>query len=400
MRWSWLRAIGLLCLITAQSRGEDRCPLECLTRGLQLAAFQEEEREAREPTDDIEDISEEGIYVNPRASSRNVWGPGSLSRDTTQSTFPKLPGLRGVRGLTGVIGNLLAANPHAGATWYPDQAVSGQPARLGMTREFFQFTAPVWSNGKDALMFSSHVQATTIRTSAVLPQTMQPIPDRLWNIWIGGNYFHTCDNGWIAAALFEGGSASDKPFSAARNDSAAGTGLLIIPNGDRDAWIVGLQASTNSQVFYNLPIPGGAYLYNPNEDFQAILGFPYTAINYRVLPQIQLQFLYMFVTTVHARAAYQPADDRQFYVGFDWANENYSIADRQEANSRFYYYEKRAVAGWQWWWTNHWAVELAGGYAFERYFVEANESNFLGQGNNRVNVAAGPFATVQLDYRF
>src|SRR5260370_133937 len=51
--------------------------------------------------------------------------------------FPRLPGLRGVRGLTGVIGNLMQTNPHIAATWYPDQNVSGQPATLGMTREYF-----------------------------------------------------------------------------------------------------------------------------------------------------------------------------------------------------------------------------------------------------------------------
>jgi len=314
--------------------------------------------------------------------------------------FPRIPGLRGVRGLTGVIGNLMQTNPHLGATWYPDQPVSGQPTNLGLTREYFQFSAPVWSNGTDTLVFSTHVQETSVSTAAILPTTQTPFPDQLWNVWLGVNYFHTFENGVTGAVIFEAGSASDKPFSSLRDDSAAGTALVIIPHGDRDAWILGLQASTNSQVLYNIPIPGAAYLYNPNEDFQALIGLPYSAINYRPTHDVQFQLLYMFLTTIHARAIYKPHDDWQLYAGFDWSNENYDLADRTSSNERFFYYEKRLLAGWQWWWSKHLAIEFVGGYAFDRYFVENNGFSFSLGGFNRVDVGSGPFVTVQLDYRF
>ena len=314
--------------------------------------------------------------------------------------FPRIPGLRGVRGLTGVIGNLMQTNPHVGATWYPDEQVSGQPTSLGMTREYFQFSAPVWSNGKDTLVFSTHVQNTSISTNAILPTTQTQFPKQLWNAWLGVNYFHEFDNGVVGAMILEAGSASDKPFSAARNDSAAGTALAIIPADDRDAWILGVQASTNSQVLYNIPIPGVAYLYNPNDDFQAIIGLPYSAMNWRINEVYQLQFLYMFLTTVHTRALYRPVDDWQIYLGFDWANENYSLANRTDSNERFFYYEKRVLAGWQWWWSKHMAFEVAGGFAFDRYFVENNGFSFSLGGFNRVNVGSGPFVTAQFDYRF
>jgi hypothetical protein len=326
--------------------------------------------------------------------------PDRQSPSAGWGAFPRLPGLRGVRGLTGVIGNLLQTNPHIGATFYPDEPVSGQPTSLGMTREFFQFSAPVWSNGEDTLVVSSHVQETSVSTNAILPTTRTPFPGQLWNIWLGVNYFHTFDNGVTGAMIVEAGSASDKPFSASRNDSAAGTGLIIIPAGDRDAWILGLQASTNSQVLYNIPIPGAAYLYNPNDDFQAIIGLPYSAINYYPAKGFQLQLLYMFYTTVHARAIYRPTNDWQAYVGFDWANENYALASRQASDERFFYYEKRLLAGWQWFWSKHFAVELVGGYAFNRYFVENNGFSFSLSGFNRVDVGSGPFATLQFDYRF
>jgi hypothetical protein len=325
-----------------------------------------------------------------RQATANDWGG-----------FPRLPGLRGVRGLTGVIGNLMQTNPHIGATWYPDQAVSGQPTDLGMIREYFQCSAPVWSNGTDTLVLSSHVQETSISTGAILPTTNTPFPGQLWNAWLGFNYFHQFDNGVTGALIVEGGSASDKPFSTLRSASAAATGLAIIPmEGERDAWILGLQASTNSQVLYNIPIPGAAYLYNPSDEFQALIGLPYSAINYRPHEDFQFQFLYMFLTTIHTRVIYKPEDDWQVYVGFDWANENYELADRRSSDERFFYYEKRVLAGWQWFWSKHFAIELVGGYAFNRYFVENNGFSFSLSGFNRVDVGSGPFATLQFDYRF
>jgi hypothetical protein len=322
-------------------------------------------------------------------STASDWGP-----------FPRIPGLRGVRGLTGVIGNLMQVNPHIGATWYPDQPVSGQPTSLGMVRDYFQFSAPVWSDKEDTLVFSSHLQETSFSTGAILPTTHEDFPSQLWNIWLGVNYFHQFDNGVVGALIVEAGSASDHPFSAWRNDSAAGTALAIIPDGDRNAWIVGLQASTNSQILYNIPIPGAAYMYNPNDDFQALIGLPYSAINYRPYDKIQLQFLYMLLTTVHARAIYKPTNDWQLYAGFDWSNENYALVNRQASDDRFFYYEKKLLAGWQWFWSKHLALELVGGYAFDRYFVENNGFTFSLSGFNRVNVGSGPFVTLQFDYRF
>jgi hypothetical protein len=108
----------------------------------------------------------------------------------------------------------------------------------------------------------------------------------------------------------------------------------------------------------------------------------------------------MFLTTVHARAIYQPHVDWQLYLGFDWANENYARADRLNSGERFFYYEKKVLAGWQWWWSKHLAVEIAGGYAFDRYFCESNGFSFSVSGFNRVDVGSGPFVMLQFDYRF
>ncbi|MBS0267182.1 MAG: hypothetical protein JSS02_34980, partial [Planctomycetes bacterium] len=135
-------------------------------------------------------------------------------------------------------------------------------------------------------------------------------------------------------------------------------------------------------------------------DFQAIIGFPYSAVNYRVQRDIQLQFLYMFLTTVHTRVAYQPTDDWQVYLGFDWMNENYALANRIDSGERFFYYEKRLISGWQWFFSKHVAVELSGGYAFNRYFDTSTGFNFSLTSPTHLGIGSGPFGTIQIDYRF
>jgi hypothetical protein len=398
MRRGVVFCVVALCAAVTPARAENNCGLRCVSHYLQSSYSEPTES----GTDSIENDDASGGWLKP--NNLNMAGVGTDDDDSSSTpswgVFPRLPGLRGVRGLTGVIGNLMQTNPHMGGTLYATEPVSGQPTNLGMSRQFLQFSAPIWSNGKDTLVFSTHVQSTLLNTSAVLPVTNMALPNQLWNIWFGANYFHVFENGTIGAMLFEAGSASDQPFSQVRNDSAAGTGLFIIPSGGRNAWILGLQASTNSQVLYNIPIPGGAYLYNPNDDFQAIIGFPYSAINYRIRKDIQLQLLYMFLTTVHTRVAYQPTDDWQVYFGFDWMNENYALANRIDSGERFFYYEKRLIGGWQWFFTKHLAIELSGGYAFNRYFDTSTGFNFSLSSPTHLGIGAGPFGTIQIDYRF
>ena len=295
MRLGSVLALAILLAGGVTAFAEDCCGLRCVSQCFQISYSDSVPETEVVPNADLT-LELPGSTASP--SSAANWGP-----------FPRLPGLRGVRGLTGVIGNLMQTNPHAGGTWYSTQAVQGQPTTLGMNKEFFQFSAPVWSDGDDTIVVSTHAQVTNISTGAILPTTGNPFPTQLWNIWFGMNYFHVFENGVIGAMLVEGGSASDKTLQGqqARNDSAAGTGLLIIPTEDRDAWILGIQASTNSQVLYNIPIPGAAYLYSPSDAFQAIIGFPYSAINYQVNEAYRLQLLYMFLTTVHARG-HLPAD--------------------------------------------------------------------------------------------
>jgi hypothetical protein len=86
------------------------------------------------------------------------------------------------------------------------------------------------------------------------------------------------------------------------------------------------------------------------------------------------------------------------YGGVAWTNQAWFRSDRVNRNDQFFYYEKRAEAGVVVTPTKGVSLDLAGGYAFDRYFFETQ--NFSLSGRNRVDVGAGAFVRFQLEIKY
>jgi hypothetical protein len=330
-----------------------------------------------------------------------AFDPASAPQGKTGTSLDSLPSFRGIKGiknLPGGVGTLLMANPHIGAAWYPEQSTNQPGTSLGIERNYFQAGVPIYHSGANTVVFTSHVDQMNVRTNAILPTTNQPFPSQLVNVAFGANVFHQFENGNVGGLVLDVGSASDVPFHSSGEILASGTAFLLVPHDDRSAWFVGVNASTNSQVLYGIPIPGGGYFYNPSDDFQAIVGFPFSVVSWKPARDWQLQYVYAFLTTMHARAVYQPTNDWQLYAGFDWTNENWRRVDRPQQQDHFFYYEKRLAAGWLWWFKPNVGFEVSGGWAFDRYFTEIDGFQLVG--NNTVRIGNGPFVSAQFDVRF
>ena len=317
---------------------------------------------------------------------------------TGLDSLPSFRGIKGIKNLPGGVGTLLMANPHVGMTWYPEQNTNQSGTTLAMERAYLQGAVPLYSTGAETFMLTAHVDTTSIQTKAILPTTMQTFPTQLFNVALGVNYFHSYDNGNVGGIVFDMGTASDKPFQSGRDMLASGTAFLLMPQDEKSAWFIGANASTNSQVLYGIPIPGGGYFYHPSEDFQAIVGFPFSVISWKPARDWQLQYVWAFLTTMHARAVYQPTAAWQFYAGFDWTNENWRLAERVNERDHFFYYEKKLATGFLWWFKPNVGLEVAGGWAFDRYFTEVHGFKLVG--DNTVNIGSGPYLSSQIDIRF
>jgi hypothetical protein len=282
------------------------------------------------------------------------------------------------------------------AAWYPDETVSGQGTRLGYVEQSFSVAIPLWQDSTDEFSGSAGVRNEVFHTGGtILPDSKMPFPDDLWNIRLGLGYRHLFDNGWIAGGNVSVGSASDQPFNNL-NDMFVGVNAFVrIPQGEHNAWLFSLSYSPLGEITF--PIPMVAFLWRPNDQFQANIGLPFALI-YRPTEDWTFDFSYMLLRTVHARATYRISPKVRAYAGFDWSNESYFLADRIDVNNRFYYYDMTVSAGLQFPLAHRSLLDLSGGYVFGRYYFQnhnSNDSNF-----DRVDVGAGPVLGVRAGIRF
>jgi hypothetical protein len=283
------------------------------------------------------------------------------------------------------------------ATWFPSEPVSAQPANLGYWRQDFAVSFPLWqAAGCDEWSGFVNVRTELFQTQAVLPDTRQPFPDELWDVRFGATYRHLFDNGWIAGGTVSVGSASDKPFHGIDEMTAGVHAFLRVPSGEHNAWLFTLSYSTTSDL--PVPLPGVAFLWQPSENFRANLGLPFQ-VWWRPAEEVTLDFSYMLLTNVRARAGYHPCRLLCLYAQYAWENESYLTVERVSSNDRFFYFDQRVAAGVQFFVSPHASLDLSTGYVFDRFYFEGRNITH-GTDFNRIDVGAGPFVSLQGQLRW
>jgi hypothetical protein len=312
------------------------------------------------------------------------------------------PWLDSGRGGGGPMGAMF--NPHLGflplqagygATWYPTEPVHGQNTNLGFVRQDLSGTCPLWQDPTDEWSASVRVRSEIFHTLAVLPDTGQAFPQDLWNIHLGTTYRHQFDNGWIAGGTVSFGSASDKPFNTINEMTAGINAFLRVPQGEHNAWLFTLAYSSNSEL--PIPIPGVAFQWCPSDQFRANIGLPFMVM-YRPIDDLTLDFSYMLLTNIHARASYRIMPRVRIYAGYDWNNESYLLADRPAENDRLFYFDQRLTTGVQVWLCKQASLDLSGGYAFDRFYFEGH--SFSDRNQNRIDVGNAPVASLLFHVRW
>lgn len=282
------------------------------------------------------------------------------------------------------------------AIWLPSERVTNEPGRsLGFVEQNLSASCPLYSDGTSVIIGRVGVGEQLFQSNALLPGSQQPFPDQLWNVSIGVTAAHQFDNGWIAGLGLSGGSASNRPFESSKELNANVNAFLRIPVRESDAWNFTLAYSPLGQIAF--PVPGVSYFWHPSDCFSANIGLPFS-LHWRPMDDLSLDFSYMLLTTVHARATYRLADSFRVYGGFNWINQGYHLSADGDSTDRFFYYEKNLTAGARWIITQHISFDLASGYAFDRYY---SEGRAIGGGSGqRVDIESGPFLSGQVGVRW
>jgi hypothetical protein len=276
------------------------------------------------------------------------------------------------------------------AAWFPNEDTTGSGTHLGYVEQDLSLSVPLFHDCGDILAASLRVRNETFSTDAVLPRSDRRFPEDLWAVSLGTTYAHTFDNGWIAGGGVSVGSPSDQPFHSIREIAIGLNAFLRIPSGERNAWLFGVAYSPTNEVTF--PIPTVAYIYNPSDDLRVNIGLPFQVM-YRPIPELQLDFSYMLLRTVHARATYRLCQPIRIHAGFDWGNESYFLADRANRNDRLFYYDKRLSTGVQYIVTPNCSVDLTGGYDFDRFYFEG--AQYADHLTNELRIGNGLFLSLQ-----
>jgi hypothetical protein len=275
-------------------------------------------------------------------------------------------------------------------------ASQGKDFKLNEHR-LFTLVPFLQSSQRDASAYLN-LRTQDVGTAAIMPDTGESFPGELWDIRLGGQYRQRFENGWIGGVALGFGSASDKPF-ASWDETFLDVNLFArVPDGGRNAWLFFLNYSKTREFLPNVPLPGVGYWYEPNDQARLVVGIPFAYLNLRPVKEVSLSFSYFIVRSVRARVTYSPLSFLQLYGNFEWRNESYYRAERQDDKNRLFYYEKQISAGIQVSLNRQVSIDLSGGYAFDRFYFEGRD--YEDRDQNRVSIGNGPFVALRAGVKF
>ena len=282
-------------------------------------------------------------------------------------------------------------------TLFPDRGVENQPTDFGYDQHNVTLVTPLFQDLRNEWTLTARGRFQDFDTRAVFAGSGTRYPDELWDVRIGAAYRHKFDNDWIGGGSLTIGSASDKPFDSGDEIIAQLIGFLRVPHRERNAWFFTLIYSNDQEFLSGIPVPGVAYQWVPSETFNAVIGVPFSSIEWKPVEALTFEAQYFPVRRVRVRATWQIFRPLRAYAGFDWDSERHMLADREDEDKRLFYYEKRLTGGARFD-LKHVGVEVYGGYVFDRFY-------FLGESysdrrKDRFDVEAGPFIGFRVGVRW
>jgi len=203
----------------------------------------------------------------------------------------------------------------------------------------------------------------------VIAQTGLSLPQSLWDVETGGAYQHHLGDRHDWGLSTSIGSASDEPFHSIHETIFRGTGTYHMPSGQQNAWLFFLSYSNNRHFANNIPLPGVAYdLRTPKLD--AALGLPFLAVNYRPTPDLTGRFSIFGPDNVSAEWAYVFWKPVQAYAGFDWGQQEWLRANRDDNSNRLFDDQKKWALGLRFPVVDAIRLDLSANYEFDRRFYE------------------------------
>jgi hypothetical protein len=290
-----------------------------------------------------------------------------------------------------------AAPVSIGGFWAPAVAVDGQDDTLSMNAQFARVAAPIGvpEEGRPLWLAIAKFGRLELATDAVLPDSGQPIPDQLWLVETGFMHVRPLANGGSIGGSFLFGTASDQPYAATRDLTLMAVGFYNRPAARADdEWSFSVFYSPTSQLPY--PLPGIAYVWRPNDRFEAKIGLP-PALEWRPTDDWTFTANYFPLVNFNATARRRLADSLALLAFYRSDTEIYFLADRLQDNQRFFVFDQRAAVGLEQTLGRGFTLEATASYIFDRTLFQG--TNFSSGRTDVVNFDDGLGLSLQLLWR-
>lgn len=275
--------------------------------------------------------------------------------------------------------------------YVPSRSVRNSPSNLSAHTVGGQIGVPLRIYTDGIWLATASFQTTELSTSAVLPVSGTPIPDRLWDIRNGMFFSRKLANDWRVSGLFNFGSASDEPYNSSSELTFTALGFINIPARDLDTWDISFFYSPTSPIPF--PIPGLAYHWRPNDQFAAQIGLPASLI-YSPNDSFVLRARYTPVAEVLVEANQAIDRDWGVFVRYRVGTQNYFLAGRADRELLFTQFEQQIVTGLSFHFENGFTLDLSAGYLFDRRFFL--DTGFDLNAKDLIRVESGAILSAQL----
>ncbi|MBI1387918.1 MAG: hypothetical protein GC154_05675 [bacterium] len=282
--------------------------------------------------------------------------------------------------------------------WYGGNEVDNAGDNLDMMKHRLQLAAPLFKNDDHFFALSSSLEYWDVDTRVKFPDSGGDFPSDLYDLKFAANYFHYFDNGWTAGGVLSVGSASDKPFNSGDEVEVQFNGFLRIPHVDDNYWVFVLNYSNNREFLNNVPIPGFGYWYQPSDRLFILAGIPFLALKAEPIDNVIVRASYIPLRNIDAEIAYQFNERIEVFSGFSWDNQRFMPAGRSNNDDRLFYYEKDVEGGVRYALCEAAKLEVAGGYAFDRFFFTGED--YDDRNHDRIDIEDGPYVRGKITVRF
>jgi hypothetical protein len=253
--------------------------------------------------------------------------------------------------------------------------------------------------GLKQVHFTVDYQYLSLDGGAVLPDSNVALPEDLHDIKGSVSYSHMVEPRRLWGFRASIGSASDSPFASSDVIAVNGLGFYMHPSRKRDAWVFFLHYSNTRSLLNHVPLPGVAYFWRPNREFQLLAGIPFLFARWRPTKQWEFSVLGTPAPSGTVQAKFRPSRAAELYAALRLAvGDGFLREDREEDRERLYASANRAELGADIHLSRHLRLGVAGGYAFDRFIYEGE--GFDERDENRIDLNDAAYGLVRLKARW